>query len=81
MFLNMALATDDLFILNEFQNVNFPLNNGFTIIGNENRCKIFSYLFHKHYNIPKTYYIVNQAEISKLNIFEALLISQKTNII
>ena len=80
LFLNTAIATEDLFVLNEFKNLNFSLKSYFVLLGHKNRCEIFSYLLSKHYKIPKENikYIYDEEDISNLSIEGAIAISQRS---
>jgi len=79
LFLNTAIATEDLIVLNEFKYLNFSVNSNFILLGHKNRCNIFSYLLCKHYKIAKENikYIYGEEDISNLSIEGAIAIAQK----
>jgi 2-dehydro-3-deoxygalactonokinase len=79
LFLNAAISTEDLIVLNEFKNMNFSLTRYFILIGHKNRCDIFSYLLHKHHKIKNKNikYIYDEKDISTLNVKGAIYIANK----
>lgn len=80
LFINTAIATEDLIVINEFKNLNFSVNSDFVLLGHKNRCDIFSYLLCKRYKIPKENikYINNEEDISNLSINGAIAICKKS---
>ena len=84
LFLNSAIATEDLKVIKDFDRLNFPsiIKSTLVIIGYQNRGDLFHYLFNKHYkfkgHIQKIY---KKEEIEQISIDGAVSIIQKSGII
>lgn len=78
LFINTAIAAEDLITLNEFKILDQSVECNFVLIGHENRCKILNYLLKKYYNLKNEIKcIYKKDEISRLSIEGAIAIAKK----
>lgn len=79
-FVNAAIATEDLKVLEDFPLIGFSLENPrFFIVGNPDRCRLLSYLLDRYLNIENTIYIIDDKdEIDQLSISGAIEIAEKS---
>lgn len=78
LFINTAIAAEDLITLNEFKILNQSVECNFVLIGHENRCKILNYLLKKYYKLKNEIKcIYKKDEIGRLSIEGAIAIAKK----
>ncbi|MGM0603377.1 MAG: 2-dehydro-3-deoxygalactonokinase [Bacillota bacterium] len=80
LFIESAIAAEDLTTINDFSTANMPLNNNFVLIGQKERCKIFSYLLKKYFCIDNITQIFKETEVNNLSIAGAVKIAKKAKI-
>lgn len=82
LFVEAAIAAEDMSALNQFSSLGFPVETSFVIIGDQKRCRIYDYLLSKKTkNGTVNYSITDTAQIDLLSIQGALHIAEKAGII
>lgn len=77
MFVETAIAAEDLRVLKEFQELNFCINSSYILVGNRTRCEIFSYLLKEFIGVDKGIReIYNKDEIDELTVRGAVEIAR-----
>ncbi len=79
LFVNSAIATEDLKVVKDFSLFNFSLFNSYIVlIGHKQRCEILNYMLKKYFNVVNKIEIIYKKEdIEKLSIEGAILIARQ----
>lgn len=80
LFIESAIAAEDLKTINDFNSAKMSLNNNFVLIGQKERCRIFSYLLKNYFEIDNITSISNKTEVDNLSIVGAVKIAKKAKI-
>lgn len=80
LFIESAIATEDLRTINDFSTANMSINNNFVLIGQRERCRIFSYLLKSYFEINNITSISEKNEVDNLSIAGAVKIAKKAKI-
>lgn len=80
-FLETAIASDDLITLDDFSAAGLSTNNKFVLVGQKRRSEIFTHLLENHHNPQKIKKITDDEEVESLSIEGALAIGKKAGII
>jgi 2-dehydro-3-deoxygalactonokinase len=76
-FIDATIVAEDLRALHDFDQLGFPADTAFMLIGYKRRCRIFKYLLQKYYGIKEVRKIVNKDQVDLLSIRGALAIAEK----
>lgn len=79
LFINSAITTEDLKVVNDFSLFNFSLiNSYFILVGHKQRCEIFNYMLKKYFGVKtKIKMIYEEKDIEKLSIEGAIFIARQ----
>jgi len=79
LFINSAITTEDLKVVNDFSLLHFSLSNSnFILVGHKNRCEILNYMLKEYCGVKnKIKMIYRKGDINKLSIEGAISITKK----
>jgi 2-dehydro-3-deoxygalactonokinase len=78
LFLEAAIAAEDVRVLADFPLLGFPMDTPFILIGPFSRCRIFQYLLARHARFTREVRAVSDAEeVDRLSILGAVAIAQR----
>lgn len=80
-FLESAIASEDLKTLNNFDSANLSRNDNIMLIGQKIRCNIFSYLLENYYSVDSIKILCEEEKIDDLSTRGALAIVQEAGLI
>jgi len=82
LFLEAAIAAEDMKVLERFESLGFPDNTDMIFIGAESRCQIYEHILHKTYNWDRAVNFISDVdEIDQLNIQGSLYIAENAGIL
>jgi 2-dehydro-3-deoxygalactonokinase len=82
LFVEAAIASEDMRVLNSFNDLGFPLDTSFILCGSEMRCAIYSYLLREKAEIGKDMLTISSAEgVDMLSVKGAAYIARKACLI
>lgn len=80
LFVNAAISTEDLKVIEDFPMVGFPIENPyFLVVGDKNRCHLLEYLLNKYINTKKKIHLFyDKDQIDQLSINGAIEIVKRS---
>ncbi len=82
LFLQSAIATEDLEAMNAFELMGFPIKTNIILMGQEERCRIYSYLLKEKMGFTEDISSITESEeIDMFNIRGTLVIAQQAGLL
>jgi 2-dehydro-3-deoxygalactonokinase len=82
LFVEAAIASEDMRLIDSFSALNFPLDTNFILCGSERRCAIYDYLLREKAKIKRNILaITNTEDIDMLNVKGAIHIARTAGLI
>ena len=82
LFVEAAIASEDMRVIDRFNALNFPLDTNFILCGSERRCAIYDYLLREKVKIKRNILAITSIEdIDMLNVKGAIYIAKTAGLI
>lgn len=82
LFVEAAIASEDMRVINRFNALGFPLNTNFILCGSERRCAIYDYLLKEKAGISRDILAIDSTEdVDMLNVNGAIYIAGTAGLI
>jgi 2-dehydro-3-deoxygalactonokinase len=82
LFVEAAIASEDMRVINSFNALDFPLDTSFILYGSEGRCAIYDYLLREKAEISRDILAITSAEdIDMLSVKGAIYIAKTAGLI
>ena len=82
LFVEAAIASEDMRVINRFNALGFPLDTNFILCGSERRCAIYDYLLREKAGISRDILAIDSTEdVDMLNVNGAIYIARTAGLI
>jgi 2-dehydro-3-deoxygalactonokinase len=76
LFMDSVIVSEDLKVLNEFEELGFPCDTEFVLLGQENRCAVFEYLLRRQHGVDRIRKVSSVQERDLVSVAGAIRVAR-----